>query len=247
MKVMSFNILCGGTGLKMISTRKPLVRDILRKYMPDTFGLQEAHSIWMKYIIKNMPEYDYVGVGRENGKKLGEYSPVFYRKDKFELVDSGNFWLSEDPDVPGKGWDAACTRICSYAVLKDKSTGKCFSHFNTHLDHVGAEAQSEGAKLIAERADMYPDVPTVVTGDFNVTPDSGAYKSIIGKGFLDARHMTENTDDTGTFHDFGKCSQIIDFIFVKNDIKVLSFKTVTELVRGKYPSDHYPVAAEIEF
>lgn len=248
MKVMSFNVLCVGDGKNKWTKRKPLVRDIIKKYDPDTFGLQESHYRWMKYICSELGDtYDYVGVGRDNGKRLGEFSPVFYKKDKFEVVDTGNFWLSETPEKPGKGWDAACIRICSYAVLKDKKTGKQFAHFNTHLDHIGPVAQSEGAKMIADRADMFKGMPTIVTGDFNVTPESGAYKTITAAGFEDARHLTENTDDVPTFHWFGRSSEMIDFIFVKNGISVNKFATVTDKIDSKYPSDHYPVVAEIEF
>lgn len=241
MKVMSFNVLCGNWG-----KRKVMVRDTIRKFDPDTFGIQEAHYRWMNYLCKELTDYDYVGVGRDNGKRLGEFSPVFYKKDKFEVVDTGNFWLSETPEKPSKGWDGACIRICSYAVLKNKETGKKFAHFNTHLDHIGPVAQSEGAKIIAERADTYTGLPTVVTGDFNVTPDSGAYKTITAAGFEDARFLTDKTDSEGTYHGFGRCSDMIDFIFVKNGITVKNFRTVTDLIDGKFPSDHYPVTAEIE-
>ncbi len=250
MRVMSFNVLCGGDGVKMVSVRKPLVVEILRQYMPDTFGLQESHREWMGCVTKAMPEYAYVGVGRDDGKEQGEFAPVFYRRDKFDLIDSGNFWLSETPDTPGKGWDAVCVRICSFAILQDKETGKKFSHFNTHLDHRGPIAQSEGAGLIAQRADAYPGVPTIVTGDFNVTPDSGAYKTITSAGFLDTRYEAESGDgkeNIGTYHAFGRCHDIIDYIFVKNNITVSTFQTITDLVKDSYPSDHYPVMAEIEF
>ena len=122
MKVMSFNVLCSGKGQNWWGKRKPLVRDVIRKYDPDTFGLQEAHYRWMNYLCKELKDtYDYVGVGRDNGKRMGEFSPVFYKKDKYEVIETGNFWLSETPEKPGKGWDAACVRICSYAVLKDKN------------------------------------------------------------------------------------------------------------------------------
>lgn len=246
MKVMSFNVLCGGKGANWWTKRKPLVRDIIKKYSPDTFGLQEAHYRWMNYLCRHLPEYDYVGVGRENGKRLGEFSPVFYKKDKYEVIDKGNFWLSETPEKPGLGWDAACIRICSYAVLRDKKTGEKFAHFNTHLDHVGPIAQSEGAKIIAERADTYKGVPTIVTGDFNVTPDSGAYKTITAAGFEDSRFIAPETDERGTYHGFGQCEDNIDFIFVKNGFKPVSFRTVTDLIDGKFPSDHYPVIAELK-
>ncbi len=252
MRVMSFNILCGGQKENWWKKRTGRVVEIIKKYAPDTFGLQEAHYRWMNVVCKALPEYDYVGVGRDNGKRLGEFSPVFYLKDKFEVVDKGNFWLSETPEVPGKGWDAACIRICSYAVLREKQTGKTFAHFNTHLDHVGPTAQIEGARIIADRGLKYPDMPTVVTGDFNVVPDSQPYKTIIASGFKDTRDIAKISDDFHTFHNFdrlhqGKLSRdIIDYVFVRNIDEVVSFKTVTDKVEGMFPSDHYPVIAEFD-
>ena len=249
MKVMSFNVLCGGKGKNWWTKRKKLVRDEIAKYDPDTFGLQEAHYRWMNYLCKELGDtYDYVGVGRDNGKRQGEFSPVFYKKDKYEVIEKGNFWLSETPEIPGKGWDAACVRICSYAVLKDKKTGEKFAHFNTHLDHVGDVARSEGAKLIADRADMFKGIPTIVTGDFNVNPQSGAYKTITAAGFEDARTLDANANDVKTYNGFGENEpEIIDFVFVKYGFKVKSCNTLTDKADGRYISDHYPVLAELEF
>ena len=249
MKVMSFNVLCGGKGKNWWTKRKKLVRDEIAKYDPDTFGLQEAHYRWMNYLCKELGDtYDYVGVGRDNGKRQGEFSPVFYKKDKYEVIEKGNFWLSETPEIPGKGWDAACVRICSYAVLKDKKTGEKFAHFNTHLDHVGDVARSEGAKLIADRADMFKGIPTIVTGDFNVNPQSGAYKTITAAGFEDARTLDANANDVKTYNGFGENEpEMIDFVFVKYGFKVKSCNTLTDKADGRYISDHYPVLAELEF
>lgn len=248
MKVMSFNILCGGKAENAWTKRKPLVRDTIKKYNPDTFGLQEAHYKWMLYLRWVLrKEYDFVGVGRDDGKIKGEFSPVFYKKDKYEVIDKGNFWLSETPEIPGKGWDAACVRICSYVVLKDKQTGEKFAHFNTHLDHVGDIARSEGAKLIADRADTFKEIPTVVTGDFNVNPESGAYKTITAAGFCDARTLDPDANNVKTYNGFDQNpAEMIDFVFVKYGFKVKSCNTITDKIDGRYISDHYPVLAELE-
>ncbi len=249
MKVMSFNVLCGGRGINEWTKRKPFVRDIIKKYSPDTFGLQEAHNRWMNYLCKELgDEYDYVGVGRENGKRMGEFSPVFYKKDKYTVIEKGNFWLSETPDKASYGWDAVCIRICSYAVLEEKSTGKKFAHFNTHLDHVGDVARSEGAKMIAERADSFKGIPTIVTGDFNVTPESSAYKTIVAAGFSDARNLDKNSNSINTFNGFNKFEPaMIDFVFVKYGIDVISCNTADEKIGDRFISDHYPVVAELQF
>lgn len=252
MRVMSFNVLCWGPDDNSIDVRKERVVKIIKDYAPDTFGLQEAHIEWMDYVSENLPEYDYVGVGRDDGKKKGEFSPVFYLKDKFEVVDKGNFWLSETPEKPGKGWDAKCVRVCSFAILKDKETGKTFTHFNTHLDHIGVTAQIEGAKLIAERGVAYPEYPAFFTGDFNVMPGSEPYNTVIASGFEDARTIAEDSDDMYTFNAFdtkkedSAYHEIIDYVFVK-DCKVKNFKVIPDKVNGCFASDHFPVIADIEF
>ncbi len=248
MKVVSFNVLCWGSLMHSLIRRKPLVVKMLRKLQPDTFGLQEAHWDWMSYVIKNMPEYDYVGVGRDDGKKKGEFSPVFYRKDKYEVLSGDTFWLSETPDTPSKGWDGACTRVCSYAELRDKETGRVFIHMNTHLDHIGPVAMIEGAKLIGKRAEQFGDTPIVLTGDFNVTPDSGPYNAIIAAGFTDTARTAPDTDEGITYHGFEKpgVGAFIDFVFVKNGVKADSYKIIRDKIDSQLPSDHYPVTATVE-
>lgn len=257
MKVMSFNILCGGSDdLRAWQKRTDMVTDTIRKELPDTFGVQEAHYDWMQAISAALPEYNFVGVGRDDGDKAGEFSAVFYKKDAYNLLDSGTFWLSETPDKPGKGWDAACVRVCSWAKLENKENGKVFVHFNTHLDHVGLVAMQKGAELVTKKAaEICPDAPAFFTGDFNVTPESAPYATVIANGFKDSRLLAPVTDNGPTFHadvfEEGTRKQhhcIIDYCFVKGDIEVKSYKVIRDLYDGNlYPSDHYPVVAEIEF
>lgn len=247
MKVMTFNVLCAGVKENHWCRRQALVRDIIKKYDPDTFGIQEAHYGWMRYIANQFRDiYAYVGVGKDDGERQGEFSPVFYKKDRFEVVEDGNFWLSETPDEPSLGWDGAENRTCAYAVLRDKKTGKLSAHFNTHLDHIGVTAQNEGARLIMRKADTLGNIPIVLMGDFNVTPDSQVYKIILDAGFYDARSVAGIADNINTFHWFGRSSKMIDFVFVKNGVKVKKLKTATDMIDGRYPSDHYPVVAEVE-
>lgn len=254
MKIMSFNILCGGAGERDWKPRREYVTETIKKYAPDSFGVQEAHYDWMKVLIKELPEYSYFGVGRDDGEKAGEFSAVFYLKNKFDLTDSGNFWLSETPDKPGLGWDAACVRICSWAALKENETGKEFVHFNTHLDHIGAVAMQKGAELVTIKAkQLSPDKAAVFTGDFNVTPQSAPYKAVIEGGFLDARNIAAVSDDSCTFHTTTKAPlkedtymNIIDYIFVKGNVKVNSFKVIKDSFGGSFPSDHFPVISEME-
>lgn len=251
MRIMSFNILCAGKGENEWFKRIPLVVRTIRNYDPDTFGVQEAHKEWMTALTGAFPDYDYVGVGRDDGKDDGEFSAVFYKKDDFKVIDKGNFWLSEHPEKPGKGWDAACVRICSWAKLKDKKTGKIFVHFNTHLDHKGEKAMQNGAELVAKKAaEICPEGVSFFTGDFNVTPDSAPCKAVLDGGFVDCRDVADTTDMSITYHAFESTEIpgcIIDYVFAKGDVKVSHFKVVKDHIDGAIPSDHYAVFADVEF
>ena len=251
MKFMSFNLLCGGEGRRAWPCRAEMALDTIRKEAPDSVGVQEAHYDWIRTLCAGLPDYDYVGVGREDGKTEGEFSAVFYKKEKFELLDSGSFWLSETPDVPGKGWDAVCVRICSWAKLRCRKCGKTFVHFNTHLDHRGPVAMQKGAELVAKKAEeICPDLPAVFTGDFNVTPDSAPYAAVLAGGFADARALAPVTDNGVTFHgdvfvNPGFAGDIIDYCFVKNVRAVETYRVIREAYPGDlYPSDHFPVVVE---
>ena len=252
MKVMSFNLLCGGAGERDWKERAGLAIRAIRSEAPDLFGVQEAHWDWMKALSGAFPDYAYVGIGRDDGKKKGEFSAVFYKKDLFRKLDEGHFWLSETPEKAGsKGWDAACIRICSWAKLKEKATGKVFLAMDTHLDHIGETAMQKGAELIAARAaQIAPDLPVILTGDFNFTPESAPCKAVKDGGFKDTRDIAKKTDRNNTFHAFNSGTEghcVIDYVFVKGDIKVKSFKVYKKKIDGHFPSDHFPVIAEIAF
>ena len=248
-RVLTFNLLCAGRKHRKWYKRAPLVYKIIREANPDSFGVQEAHWSWMKKLIKNLPEYDYVGVGRDDGKKKGEFSAVFYKKDKFTASDSGNFWLSETPDKPSKGWDAVCIRVATYVKLTDKETGKSYVHFNTHLDHIGIQAQINGVKMIQEKAASFGGVSVVCTGDFNVYQDSDCYNTMVSANMKDARKLAPDTDDNLTYHGFrpDEIKQIIDFIFVDEaTVKPAKFKVIDKMINGRYYSDHYAAYSDFE-
>ncbi len=247
MKTMSYNILCWGKEGHEREKREPMVLEIINKNSPDTLGVQEATPQWMDFLKANLTEYSYIGVGRDDGENEGEYSAVFYKKDKYETLDSGNFWLSETPEKPGKGWDAVCVRICSWVLLKDKESGKRFIHLNTHLDHIGVEARKEGMKLIFDKAESF-SVPTIVTGDFNFEQGSDFYEGLVSGKLRDSKFAADISDDGVTYNAFGEYDgAIIDFIMVSPEISVKKYTVVNELLNGEYPSDHFPVTAEIEF
>ena len=248
-RVMSFNLLCAGKGSRTWRKRVPKVVSIIKEISPDSFGVQEAHWEWMKKLCRYLPEYAYVGVGRDDGKKEGEFSAVFYKKSKFTASEGGNFWISETPDKPSKGWDSACTRNATFVKLTDNETGKAYVHFNTHLDHVGRIAQINGAKMIQEKAASFGGIPVVATGDFNVYQDSDCYNTMVSGNMKDARKLAPDSDECYTFHGF-KPDEIhsrIDFIFVDEaTVKPTNFKVVNKLVDGDFYSDHHAVYADIE-
>ena len=245
MKIMSFNLLCANWAV-----RTPLVIRTIYNADPDVLGVQEAHIGWMNALRACLPDYDSVGIGRDDGKEAGEFSAVFYKKDKYELLDSGSFWLSETPEQPGKGWDAACIRICSWAKLQEKTTGKIFVHLNTHLDHRGATAMQKGAELVATRGTAIAEGhPAFFTCDFNVTPDSAPYAAVIAGGFRDCSFLAKTTDHGITFHDFENPAYdgaVIDYVFCKGDVQVNAFRVIRDTIDGALPSDHYPVLADVE-
>lgn len=245
------------------SVRRDRVADYIKRNHIDVIGMQEVLHTQLEDLLQRLPEYDYVGVGRTDGATKGEYSPVFFLKERFEVLEKGNFWLSETPDVPGSvGWDAALERIASYAKLRDKATGKVFMAVNTHFDHVGVKARRESAKLIMRKIqEIVGTRPAVVTGDFNVTEDDEAYTTMLGGEmvngqlmnckFNDAYHMTPNhTGTCYTWHQFCqipplKCEKI-DFIFITPTIRVTH--SHIEVPDPKFMlSDHNPHWADLEF
>lgn len=245
------------------NVRRDRVANYIREKHLDIVGMQEVLHAQLEDLLERLPEYDYVGVGRTDGKTKGEYSPVFFLREKFEVLEKGNFWLSETPDVPGSvGWDAALERIASYAKLRDKQTGKVFMAVNTHFDHVGVTARRESAKLIMRKIqDIVGDKPAVVTGDFNVTEDDEAYQTMTssqvvnGKTssckFNDAYHMTaHHTGTTYTWHNYCripplKCEKI-DFIFITPSIRVTHSHIEVPNPEAML-SDHNPHWADLEF
>lgn len=249
-RVLSTNVLCWGPDNHSIESRIPLEIKMIKEVKPDSFGVQEAHIQWMNAFREGLPEYDYVGVGREDGKEKGEFAAVFYLKDKFTASESGNFWISETPDVPSLGWDARCIRIATFVKLTDKETGKSYVHFNTHLDHVGINAQINGAKMIQEKAASFGGVPVVATGDFNVLQGSDCYNTMISGNMADARFLAPDSDDNPiTFHAFKpeEVKDTIDFIFVDEaTVQPTKFRVVAKLIDGQFYSDHYAIYSDFE-
>lgn len=256
--------------------RDSLANFILTQQL-DIVGMQEVLHQQRLDLQRLLPDYDYVGVGRDNGKTKGEYAPIFYRRSRFDVLDSGTFWLSEHPERVGSiGWDGACCRIATWAKMTDRQTGTIFLAVNTHFDHVGKEARRRGALLIIDRIrKMGHDLPVVLTGDFNVTEDSEAYRTITQSSavdalseqdgspavqpeqaitLLDAHKVAHRTvGQTYTWHDFGRLSlhqrNKIDFLFITPDIEVdyswIPPLSVRRGTRTPYMSDHNPIITRL--
>ena len=235
--------------------RKERVAQYIQDMKLDVVGTQEVLQNQFNDLKSLLPDFEGVGVARDDGKETGEYSAVFYRKTVFDALDSGTFWLAENPDSVGMmGWDAVCVRVATWAKLQHKATGKIVMAVNTHFDHVGKVARRESALLIIRKIkEIVGDQPAVLTGDFNVTDQSEAYNTIVSNEFvlLDAHKVAEKTGGASyTFHGFDKVDMEkrskIDFVFVTPQIKVLHSE-VTPEVKEALLSDHNPQWTELEF
>jgi len=237
-------------GVNAWPLRKEKVVGLLNFHKADIFNVQEALPEQMDDLTNLMPGFDHVGVGRDDGKRAGEHMAIFYRKSRFEKLSDGMFWLSETPDKPGFGWDAACNRTCTWIKLRDKITKKSFLVLDTHLDHRGMKAREEGVKLILSRIPEInrENLPLIFTGDFNLVKESGPIKAILGV-LNDARDKSISPPygPEGTSGGFGvrDKSRTIDFIFINQKVTVLRHGAVSDSFGMFYPSDHLPVLAEV--
>jgi len=247
--VMSYNIRVGTAkdGTNAWDMRYPASAMMLDDQKPDVIGIQEGLKNQLDYLTNVCKNYDYIGVGREDGKKEGEYSAILYNTKTVSVVKSGSFWLSENPTKPSLGWDAACNRMATWAIMKEKSTGKKFIFVNTHLDHEGVEARKNGLALITSKiAEINSEnLPVLLVGDFNMTPDSAEIKDL-KKTMKDTRDVAFVADKADTFNDWGKKAnwKTIDYIFFSGFDGCSSYQTVTkEYYNRVYISDHYPIKA----
>lgn len=256
--VMSWNIRLDtpDDGIHQWTNRKDALCSEIITRNPDILGVQEAKYNQMKDMRKRLPGYKSVGVGRDDGHKAGEFSAVFYRKKHLKALQSGTFWLSQAPDVPGsRGWDAACNRVVSWVELKDKSTGRQFFVFNTHFDHVGEEARIQSAQLILKKmGELAGRNPVILTGDFNVTSKSKAYRILTfseNEVTLSDSRKRANAEITGPDFSFVSFdtefvpTELIDFVLTTWDFEVISNDIFDFRSRGIYLSDHLPVTARI--
>ena len=250
LSVMSFNIRlpAESDGVDYWETRKPLAVRMLREQAPDVIGMQELVLAQAEYLAQALPDYAWFGRGRD-ADGAGERMGVFYRKDRLKVVESGDFWLSDTPDVPGSiTWHHLYPRMVTWALFERRSDGKRFYLFNTHLPYRVQDeaARVKGANAIATHLATLPaGVPVVLTGDFNTTPDSEVH-AVLARTLQDAWTTAPRVDGSdATFHGFtGNADKRIDWIFVRG-VQLESVASVTTRWNGRYPSDHFPVVATL--
>lgn len=255
LKAMTFNIRMDTPkdGINQWSNRKEWVAEIVHFNEVDVVGMQEVTYGQLKDLEGLLPHYSYVGEGRESGNK-GEFSPIFYIKDRFKLIDSGTFWLAENPEEKGMiSWDSSLPRIATWARLEDKYTKRKFVFINTHFDHRGKIAREKSVEVIAEQLKNIVKGETVIlTGDLNLPPTDIPYQKIVDLGFLDTREEATNKAELGyTFNSWdieAKPTNRIDYIFSKgSDLAAWKYQEL-DIQRGaRFASDHYPVMAEFRW
>ena len=259
-KVMSWNIRYDNPrdGANAWSRRKEWVAQIVRAEKVDILGAQEVLARQFNFLSKQLPEMSVYGVGRDDGKTRGEFAPIFFRKDRFELLDRSTFWLSTTPEKVGsRGWDAAITRIASWVKLRDRRTAAVFYAVNTHYDHRGPEARAQSSRLLIRQLnERFRGHPVVLTGDFNTLPATRPYNALVSAGdpqqrfFRDSFKVTQQPPQgpNSTWSGFRAVvpKRRIDFIFVTAKIGVRQFRILDEQRDGRFPSDHLPVVSVIQ-
>lgn len=259
LSVVTYNIRYASPrdGLDVWSNRVESVAAFISRH--DVAGLQEVTLAQLNDLRKRLPDFDWYGVGRDDGRSGGEHAVIFYRRGRLESLDQGTFWLSDKPEKAGsKGWDAALPRTCTWIVLRDRTADKTVWVANTHFDHRGANARSESARLIRRVADQKAgSLPVIVMGDFNCVPDSEPYRAITesgqaGKALTDARRVTVSAPagPSSTWNGFREivAERIIDHVFVRGSIEVSSLETLDPRTdSGRFASDHLPVRISVRF
>lgn len=258
-RVMSFNIRYitpGDTGNRTWLARRDQVGTVIREDNPDVVGLQEAFRTMLDDIAMRVPGYEEVGVGREDGKTRGEYAAILVRKDRMSVMDSGNFWLSDTPEVPGSAtWQNRVTRICTWAKLLDRANNSELYVYNCHLDHESQEAREKGLALIMAHATATQSRgPFILTGDFNADEDNTALTRLKEHPLAPvdvwrSANREVPLTESGTFHEFAgeKSGGKIDYIFVSPPVRVIESSIIHRNEDGIYPSDHFPLRATVEF
>ena len=245
-------------GVNIWENRLTNVINTLKYTDCDIIGFQEMLFNQLEDITSSLYEYDWLGVGREDGDKKGEFSPVFYKKQRFQKLEYNNFWLSEYHDSSGvKGWEVAWERIVTWVKLKDKFNDKCVFVFNTHFDHYGEKARGESVNLLLSRIEnIAGDNHVILMGDFNAHPNSSVIKEITNinrrNSVFDSKELTDIVfGPKWTFQDFGRRPMdrrpVIDYIFIKNGFLVNKYGVLNACIDSVYISDHNPVVVDLKY
>lgn len=250
--VMTYNIRYAteNDGVNQWENRKDWVSTLIQFYEPDVFGIQEGLQSQVNYLDDELSTYEYIGVGRDDGKTSGEYAAIFFRADKLEVLDSGTFWLSQTPGEPSFGWGANFRRIATWAKFKVKETGTEYFVFNAHLDHEVAEARLNSVKLIHEKASDWntENLPVFIIGDLNARPDNPPIE-YLNSVYKDSKNISEYPayGPEGTFNGFDTSHPLdarIDYIFVNDKVRVHKYAVLSDTQNERTPSDHLPVLIE---
>jgi endonuclease/exonuclease/phosphatase family metal-dependent hydrolase len=255
LEVMTFNIRYPNRddGLNYWKLRSRFVVDVLREKLPEVIGLQEAMRSQLDDLAKQLPEYAEVGIGRDDGKSAGEYSAILYKKSVLESTDSGTFWLSDTPEIPGsRTWHHVCPRVCTWSHFKHLPSGRSFYVFNTHWDHESEEARTKSVQLLTERIEQrkHPADPFMITGDFNCGEQSAPIQALRKSLALrdSFRIVNPQAAEVGTFHAWsGRTTEAkIDYIWVDPTMTAVEAEILHTQRDGRYPSDHFPVRAKLQ-
>ena len=234
--------------------RKDMVNDLSRFYGFDLFGTQEGFTHQLNDILR-LSDYRFIGVGRDDGKDAGEHCAIFYRSDRFKVLDQGDFWLSEHPEKPGRGWDGTCcNRICTWGKFEDLKNHKQFYFFNVHYEYEGDVARRESSNLMISRIkSIAGNQPVFLTGDFNAFPTEEPIRILNDSGFLNDSYKITKEAPFGpvcTYHGYDstiKTEERLDYIWVTDSIQIDKYGVLTNTLYGHTPSDHFPVMVVAEF
>ena len=256
LKIATFNLRMDTTcdGENAWFHRKDMVNDLIRFYGFDLFGTQEGFTHQLNDILR-LSDYRFIGVGRDDGKDAGEHCAIFYRSDRFKVLDQGDFWLSEHPEKPGRGWDGTCcNRICTWGKFEDLKNHKQFYFFNVHYEYEGDVARRESSNLMISRIkSIAGNQPVFLTGDFNAFPTEEPIRILNDSGFLNDSYKITKEAPFGpvcTYHGYDstiKTEERLDYIWVTDSIQIDKYGVLTNTLYGHTPSDHFPVMVVAEF
>ena len=255
--IMTLNVCSWSFDGKDLETRADGIAKTINDNKVDSLGVQEATPYWMTTLNEKLGEkYAYIGVGSNTGKDYkestdaeDEFTAIFYLKDKFNVIESGYFWLSETPDEISYGWGSAYRRICNWVILENKYTNTQFVHLNTHFDNASSEARRNSIGMILEKVKEFKDLPVVFTGDLNFLEKSMGYKDITADILKDTKVLAKDTMHSSTFHNADPNAfkdYVLDYILINDGFKAVKYEVLKKRYKYRYISDHYPVVAKLE-